>query len=85
VPIPELIALDLNRPVTFEMLGGDDGPDQRHLLRRAGNEAGDREAEDGRFLSGGHLRWSPENICCLHTPYYHGALPQLGMMPITTL
>jgi len=30
--------------------------------------------EDGRFLSGGHLRWSPENICGLHTPYYHASV-----------
>lgn len=71
VPIPDLIALDLAKPVTFETcwvatldpLGGtfQDVP---------ANGPVTVNPADGRFLSGGHLRWSPENICGLHTPHY---------------
>lgn len=72
VPIPALIALDLSRPVTFEKcwvatldpINGTffDVPANGPVTVRSG---------DGRFLSGGHLRWSPENICGLYTPHYH--------------
>lgn len=72
VPIPDLIALDLTRPVTFDKcwvatldpINGtfQDVPANGPVTVNPG---------DGRFLSGGHLRWSPENICCLHTPHYH--------------
>jgi hypothetical protein len=76
VPIPDLIALDLSRPVTFEKCCGDDGPDQRHLLRRAGQWAGDGEAGGWALPVRGHLRWSPENICG-YTPYYHASVEWL--------
>lgn len=74
VPIPDLIALDFAQPITFEKcwvatldpLGGtfQDVP---------ANGPVTVNPADGRFLSGGHLRWSPESICCLHTPHYHAA------------
>ena len=75
VPIPQLIALDFTRPVTFEQcwvatldtLNGTffDVPANGPVTVSPG---------DGRFLSGGDLRWSPENICCLHTPHYHASV-----------
>ncbi|MDE2563018.1 MAG: hypothetical protein KGL48_12305 [Sphingomonadales bacterium] len=72
VPIPDLIALDLAKPVTFETcwvatLDPINGTFQD--VPACGPVS--VSPADGRFLSGGHLRWSPENICCLHTPHYH--------------
>jgi hypothetical protein len=77
VPIPELIALDLSRPVTFEKCWvATMDPINGTFFDVPANGPVTVKPEDGRFLSGGHLRWSPENICCLHTPYYHAAVTQ---------
>ena len=72
VPIPELIALDLARPVTFEKCGvATLDPINGTFFDVPANGPVTVNPGDGRFMSGGHLRWSPENICGLHTPYYH--------------
>jgi hypothetical protein len=80
VPIPELIALDLSRPVTFEKCWvATMDPINGTFFDVPANGPVTVKPEDGRFLSGGHLRWSPENICCLHTPYYHAAVTQAAL------
>jgi hypothetical protein len=80
VPIPELIALDLSRPVTFEKCWvATMDPINGTFFDVPANGPVTVKPEDGRFLSGGHLRWSPENICCLHTPYYHASVTQAAL------
>ncbi|KUR69874.1 hypothetical protein AQZ52_17900 [Novosphingobium fuchskuhlense] len=75
VPIPQLIALDLTRPVTFEKCWvATLDPLNGTYFDVAANGPVTVSPGDGRFLSGGDLRWSPENICCLHTPHYHARL-----------
>jgi hypothetical protein len=75
VPIPDLIALDLGRPVTFEKCWvATMDPINGTFFDVPANGPVTVKPEDGRFLSGGHLRWSPENICGLHTPYYHASV-----------
>lgn len=75
VPIPDLIALDLSRPVTFEKCWvATMDPINGTFFDVLANGPVTVKPEDGRFLSGGHLRWSPENICGLHTPYYHASV-----------
>jgi len=75
VPIPDLIALDLSRPVTFEKCWvATMDPINGTFFDVPANGPVTVKPEDGRFLSGGHLRWSPENICGLHTPYYHASV-----------
>lgn len=77
VPIPELIALDLSRPITFEKCWvATMDPINGTFFDVPANGPVTVKPEDGRFLSGGHLRWSPENICGLHTPYYHASVQQ---------
>ncbi len=72
VPIPDLVELDLNRPVTFETCWiATLDPINGTFHDVASSGAVTVVPGEGRFLSGGHLRWSPENICCLHTPHYH--------------
>jgi hypothetical protein len=64
VPIPDLIALDLSRPVTFEKCWvATMDPINGTFFDVPANGPVTVKPEDGRFLSGGHLRWSPENIC----------------------
>ncbi len=73
VPIPDLIGLDFSRPITFEKcrvatmdpLNGTfhDVPALAPVTV---------QPEDGRFLAGGHLRWSPDDICGFVTSHYHG-------------
>ena len=75
VPIPDLIALDLGAPVTFEkcwVASMDPVNGTFHDVAALGPVT--VRPEDGRFLSGGHLRWSPEAICGLYTPHYHGSV-----------
>lgn len=75
VPIPDLIGLDLSKPVTFEkcwVASLDPINGTFHDVEANGPVT--IGSEDGRFLSGGHLRRAPENICGLHTPYYHGSV-----------
>ena len=75
VPIPDLIALDLSRPVTFEKCWvATMDPINGTFFDVPANGPVTVKPEDGRFLSGGHLRWSPENICGLQTPYYHASV-----------
>jgi hypothetical protein len=75
VPIPDLIALDLGRPVTFEKCWAATlDPINGTFFDVPANGPVTVNPGDGRFLSGGHLRWSPENICGLHTPYYHASV-----------
>jgi hypothetical protein len=75
VPIPELIALDLSRPVTFEKCWvATMDPTNGTFFDVSANGPVTVKPEDGRFLSGGHLRWSPENICGLHTPHYYAPI-----------
>jgi len=75
VPIPELIALDLAQPITFEKCWvATMDPINGTFFDVPANGPVTVKPEDGRFLSGGHLRWSPENICGLHTPYYHASV-----------
>ena len=75
VPIPELIALDLARPVTFEKCWvATLDPINGTFFDVPANGPVTVNPGDGRFLCGGHLRWSPENICGLHTPYYHASV-----------
>ena len=75
VPIPELIALDLGQPVTFEKCWvATLDPINGTFFDVPANGPVTVNPGDGRFLSGGHLRWSPENICGLHTPYYHASV-----------
>jgi hypothetical protein len=54
-----------------EMLGGHDGPDQWHLLRRAGQWAGDREA-GGWALP---VRWASALVAGEHLLPAHALLP----------
>jgi len=73
VPIPDLIGLDLSKPVTFEKCWvATMDPINGTFHDVEANGPVTVGPNDGRFLSGGHLRWAPENICALHTPYYHG-------------
>ncbi len=75
VPIPDLIWLDLSKPVTFEkcwVASLDPINGTFHDVKANGPVT--VGLDDGRFLSGGHLRWGPENICGLHTPYYYGSV-----------
>ena len=75
VPIPDLIALDLTKPVTFEKCWvATMDPINGTFHDVAANGPVTIAPGDGRFLAGGHLRWSPENICCLHTPHYHASV-----------
>jgi hypothetical protein len=75
VPVPDLIALDLAKPVTFKtcwVASLDPINGTFHDVSASGPVT--VAPGDGRFLSGGHLHWSPENICGLHTPYYHASV-----------
>ena len=75
VPIPDLIGLDLSKPVTFEkcwVASLDPINGTFHDVEANGPVT--VGPDDGRFLSGGHLHWSPENICGLYTPHYHGVV-----------
>lgn len=58
VPIPELIALDLGRPVTFEKCWvATLDPVNGTFFDVPANGPVTVNPGDGRFLSGGHLRW----------------------------
>jgi hypothetical protein len=75
VPIPTLIDLDLTKPVTFEkcwVASMDPINGTFHDVPAAGSVT--VMPADGRFLAGGHLRWSPDDICGLHTPHYHASV-----------
>ena len=75
VPIPELISLDLARPVTFDKCWvATLDPINGTFFDVPANGPVTVGPGDGRFLSGGHLRWSPDDICGLHTPHYHSTL-----------
>ncbi len=75
VPIPELIDLDLTKPVTFEKCWvASLDPINGTFHDVPANGPVTVMPADGRFLAGGHLQWSPENICGLHTPYYHASV-----------
>ena len=75
VPIPDLIGLDLSKPVTFEKCWvASLDPINGTFQDIEANGPVTVGPDDGRFLSGGHLHWSPENICGLYTPHYHGVV-----------
>ncbi|KUR75291.1 hypothetical protein [Novosphingobium sp. Fuku2-ISO-50] len=75
VPIPDLIALDLGKPVTFDKCWvASLDPVNGTFQDAEANGPVRVRPEDGRFLSGGHLRWSPENICALYPPFYHASV-----------
>jgi len=75
VPIPDLIGLDFSKPVTFEKCRvATMDPINGTFQDAEANGPVTVRPGDGRFLSGGHLRWSPENICALHTPFYHASV-----------
>lgn len=72
VPVDDLIALDLERPVTFDRCWvATMDPINGTFFDVPAAGAVTVKPMDGRFLAGGHLRWSPEHICGLHTPHYH--------------
>ena len=75
VPIPDLIRLDFSKPVTFEKCWvASMDPINGTFQDVEANGPVTVRPDDGRFLSGGHLRWSPESICALHTPFYHASV-----------
>lgn len=75
VPIPDLLALDLSKPVTLEKCWvASMDPINGTFHDVAANGSVTVAPADGKFLSGGHLRWSPDAICGLHTPHYHAAV-----------
>ena len=72
VPIPDLIGLDFSKPVTFDKCWvASLDPINGTFQDVEANGPVTVGPDDGRFLSGGHLRWAPETICALHTPFYH--------------
>lgn len=75
VPIDQLFTIDLARPVTFEAcrLATLD-PINGTFFDVAVEAPITVQPQDGRFLSGGHLRWSPDDICGLVTSFYHGVI-----------
>ena len=74
VPITNVLGLDFSKPVTFEKCWvASLDPINGTFQAIEANGPVTVRPDDGRFLSGGHLRWSPENICALHTPFYHAA------------
>ena len=75
VPIPDLIGLDFSKSVTFEKCWvASIDPINGTFQDVESNGPVTVRPDDGRFLSGGHLRWSPENICGLYIPHYHGVV-----------
>lgn len=75
VPIPDLIGLDFSEPVTFDKCWvASLDPINGTFQDVEANGPVTVGPGDGRFLSGGHLRWSPETICALHTPFYHASV-----------
>jgi hypothetical protein len=75
VPIDQLFAIDLTRPVTFEachVATMDPINGTFHDVSATGPLI--VKPEDGRFLTGGHLSWSPDEICGLVPSYYAGAI-----------
>jgi len=75
VPIDQLFTIDLGLPVTFEScrLASLD-PINGTFFDVAVENPIRVKPQDGRFLSGGHLRWSPDDICGLVTSFYHGSI-----------
>lgn len=75
VPIDQLFTIDLARPVTFEACRvATMDPINGTFFDVAANAPVTVKPQDGRFLSGGHLRWSPEDICGLVPSFYHGVI-----------
>lgn len=75
VPIPELLALDFTKPATFDrcwVASMDPINGTFHDVPACGPVT--VSPSDGKFLAGGHLRWSPDTICGLHTPHYYASV-----------
>jgi hypothetical protein len=76
VPLSQLLRIDLASPATlsdahiatYNPMNGTfhDAEHVRNLTVSPKN---------GRYYSGSH-GYSPENICCLHTPHYYGEITQ---------
>jgi hypothetical protein len=75
VPIDQLFAIDLARPVTFEACHvATMDPINGTFFDVLAQGPVIVKPQDGRFLTGGHLNWSPDEICGLVPSYYHGAI-----------
>lgn len=75
VPIRDLLALDLGKPVTFDKYWvASMDPINGTFHDVPGNGSVKMAPTDGKFLGGGHLRWSPDAICGLHTPHYYATV-----------
>lgn len=72
IPITDLMALDISKPITFDKcwvatancFSGTfhDVPADCPVTVNPG---------DGVLLSGGHMAYSPDDVCGLYTPHYH--------------
>lgn len=73
VPITDLIALDLSKPITFEkcwIATTDPLNGTFHDVPCTGPVTL-RDGIDGELRAAGQFHYQPADICCLHTPHYH--------------
>lgn len=73
VPITDLIALDLTKPITFDKcwIATTDPMNGTFHDVPATGPVTLQDGPDGELRTGGHFRYEPAEICCLHTPHYH--------------
>lgn len=71
VPLTDLMALDLDKPITFEkcwVATSDCINGTFHDVPSNGPVT--VNTQDGTLISGGHMSYSPDDICGLYTPHY---------------
>lgn len=72
VPLTDVIALDLTKPITFEKAWVATANCYSGTFHEVpANGPVTVNPTDGTLISGGHMAYSPDSVCGLHTPHFH--------------